>query len=222
MREGKKIFYYQLEESEKGKVHDWTFKKYHWISTVINYTNAKYQILDITKPFDEQIFSETYSKASGNIGYNYFGKWSKDNDFWKDKIRPHYIFFNIDYEFKDGNNINKFEKVGVTDYEQVTNSNITREISTSKTAYKGNYQTYFQHNISSELLVGIQKNISLDVFGNIQFSEEESPVYTFGGGLYFLVKNKKDETTVNLGLFIKKEGDKDPFLGFKTSIPISL
>lgn len=222
MKEDRKIFYYQLEETEKKKIHDWTFKKYNWVSTEINYTNAKYQILDITKPFDEQIFSETYSKVSGNIGYNYFGKWLKDNDFWKNKLRPHYIYFTVNYEFKEGNNINKFDKVEITDYEQITNGNVIREISTTKTAYKGSYQTFIQHNISSELLLGIQKNISLDLFGNIQFSEEESPLYTYGGGLYFLVKNKKDETTVNLGLFIKKEGDKDPFLGFKTSIPISL
>jgi hypothetical protein len=222
MKEDKKKIFYQLVETYKKKIHDWTFKKYNWVSTEINYTNAKYQILEITKPFDDQIFSETYSKFSGNISYNYFGKWLKDNDFWKDKVRPHYIYFTANYEFKEGNNINKFVKVEITDYEQITNGNIIREVSTTKTAYKGSYQTFIQHNISSELLLGIQKNISLDLFGNVQFSEEKSPLYTYGGGLYFLVKNKKDETTVNLGLFIKKEGDKDPFLGFKTSIPISL
>ncbi|WP_066222892.1 hypothetical protein [Formosa haliotis] len=223
MKDEKKLLYYQIiEENEKNKIHNWTFKKYHWMSFEINYTNAKYQIFDITKPFDEQLFSEKYSKGSGSIGYNYYGKWIKDNIYWKDKVRPHYVFFTVNYEFKDGNNINKFEKIEITDYEQIEENNIIREVSTTRTAYKGNYKTFKQHNFSSELLIGIQKNISIDLFGNIEISKEFSPIYTYGGGLYFLAKNKKEETTVNLGIFIKKEGAKDPFLGFKTSLPISL
>lgn len=111
----------------------------------------------------------------------------------------------------EGNNINQFDKVEITDYEQITNGNVIREVSTTKTAYKGSYQAFIQHNFSSELLLGIQKNISLDLFGSVQFSEQESPLNTYGGGLYFLVKNKKDETTVNLGFLKRKKEIKTLF-----------
>lgn len=220
MDTAKQIYFYQLERPEMK--NDWTSMKYRWISLEFNYTNAKYKIFDITKPFDEQIFDEIYSNASGIVGYNYYRKWIKSNKYWKNYIRPHYFYFNMNYQFKDGNNIKKFDKVTVTDYEQVTSGGVTREIETSQTAYKGMYKTFNQHNFSSEILIGILKNVSLDLFSNVQISEEDSPLWTFGGGFYFMAKNKKEETKVNLGIFIKKEGKDKPFIGFKTSLPITL
>ena len=198
----------------------WTHKRYFWINSSFSYKNNKYKIFDITKPFSDQLYNETYDSFSGKIGLNFYANWNnKEFDF--NGIRPNLFYFNLNYEYLRGNNISKFNKVTVKDYQEIIENQTFREVYTETTAYKGNYKIYNQHLISSEVLFGVHENIIIDIFNNYQIGADEKPIISYGTGLYFLVKNDKKDNVVNFGLFIMKEAQKDPFIGFKTSLPLN-
>lgn len=209
-----RIWFY--DNNSDGK-RIWTHKRYLWFSPQISYDNNKYTIYDNSRSIDSQVYKEKYSKLSGSISGNFYAYWTHEKYRWR--LRPTYFYFQVNYEYKKGNNIDSFDQVEINDY--ISESNGTaREISKRTIAYQGNYTEKKQQNLNAEMLIGINKNVSLDVFGKQSITDKNDSY--IGAGLYFLVKNSKQEPTVNFGVFLQKNKDKEAFIGFKTSIPINL
>ena len=197
----------------------WTHKRYLWFSPQLNYENNKYTLYDASLSISEQIYKTTYNKYSGNVSTNFYAFWEHEKYNWR--FRPRYFYFQVNYEYKKGNNVDQFDQVTIVDYQTFTNPDGgTREVKKEQIAFEGKYAEATTQNLYSEMLIGLNKNVTIDLFGKQSLVEKNNNY--IGGGLYFTVKNAQQEAQVNFGLFIQKNKDKDAFIGFKTSLPINL
>lgn len=212
-----KTWFYE-KDSEPTK---WTHKRYWWFSPELSYDNNKYKIFDSSRNIQDQLYNVNYSKVSGKLSLNFYAFW--DSTYWNTsftRIRPAFFYVVADYEYREGNNVGTFDKVEILDDQPYATNEGSRTVRRTTLAYSGSYSVFNKHIVSGEALIGVHKNISLDFFGSYVISDQEED-YVFGSGLYFLVKNKKNEPTVNFGMFIQKNENKDAFIGFKTKLPIS-
>ncbi|MDQ0107439.1 hypothetical protein J2T02_002558 [Chitinophaga terrae (ex Kim and Jung 2007)] len=216
-----KYYYHTGEIKAQSLDTIWTHKRYLWVTVGANYNNSKYNIYDKSLSFQNQVYDTTYSGFSGNIGANFYAYWNHTQYEWC-TLRPYFVYATLNYQLKRGSNIGRFKKVDVHDNNYDTLNNMVREVSRKRSAFEGQYEEFTQHKASLEILWGLGKNVIWDIFGDGVFAKGDAPTYSYGFGFYFIVKGKEKEPIVNFGLFIKKEGDKNPFLGIKTSLPINV
>jgi len=205
----------------KGKPSDTSYARYHWFTGGVNYINKEYQIFDITRPLANQIYSERYNNFELNVGYNNYRNWTS---IWRRMYtRPSFLYFTANYSLTEGNNVEKFEQVEIQEVEVINDTNQNRIlVRNSKKAFSGSYKEFMQHSFSGEVLIGIKDLFIIDLFGDAQLGGENDPLYSFGFGTYLLINDSDKKNKVTLGVFVKRVGDDQPYLGFKTSLPITL
>jgi hypothetical protein len=214
-------YYYRIDSIKEKKVDTiWTAKRYLWFSCGMSYNNEKYKLYDMSRSIAQRIYDTTYNSCSANIGANYFQYWNHTEYEWR-KRKLYYIYGTVNYQYKKGNNIDKLEKVDVNVINRDTITNKERSFTRTSKAFEGNYSTSLQHKVSGEVLFGITKTISIDLFGSILFSKSQTTP-TGGIGLYFLAKDKENIPKINFGIFASKESTKPFTIGLKTSLPITL
>ncbi|MGK0378428.1 MAG: hypothetical protein ACJA1Z_002242 [Patiriisocius sp.] len=202
-----------------------SFNRFSWVEISVKYKNEEYKMFAATSNFEDQLSKERFSEFGAELSYNFLGQWNKDD--FNFRFRPHSVFFNVSYEFGRNNNIKKFDQVLINDYLIHNDTLNNREVFKSQKAFVGNYKEFLNHTISSQILIGIQHTIFIDLFADLSTSADDSPTLGYGVGLFFSAVNKEqkkneNKVNVNVGVFAKWIDNKQPYFGIKTEVPIDL
>lgn len=168
-----------------------------WGSIYFNVSANKYQLLKTDTTFENQLSTKLFKGFSIGINYNVLLK------------STYLISLKIGYARKNNyTDLNEFEIKEIHSYLDST-SNITRQISSTKTARQGIYSEFDSYPISLSLtkLTSDDPKIKDYSFGyNLYLSTQvkrNEKVITKAGCILFLAKNKDGISTPILGLNIQ-------------------
>ena len=157
-----------------------------WFVLDGGFTVGQYKLLDVNKPFTDQVTNKTTTGWEGKIGFN---GWKANSKTFKSRI-----LYGVTIGFKQTNNISKLKQKTIEEIQTQQDTTSARIVKTSTTAYEGSFEesNTIPLNIDWVLAPNRSPNLAIDFYSRIN-----------------LKKSKNDEwkTSFGVGLFLLKDGN---------------
>jgi len=199
-----------------------------WFSVFANFDNRTFKLFNSESDFNLQLQNRSFNKFEFGIKYSKY-------KFGRKAFQTHYTIGSLSYLLDD--NFDNLDKLNLNDEAIYFEGNLTRKVTSSQTAYTGNYTkgiSKFRFKLDYYLFISKNKNIALHTSPDFIIAESMRGRVDFLFGLFLAALNKSDKSIVNTELvvsfpdiFKKKEMENEQkiessFIGLQVTIPISI
>lgn len=176
-----------------------------WVTIVANIERKKYYNFKDVLPFAEQLARNKFTRSTIGLELNFTsftGK--KGNPLPNDKASSVSIG-NIGLVRTHNNNIDDLSTTELSDSRKFTSRDSTHSLATKYNVYTDDITEYNAWNLYGNYYysLGKSRTIAIHIFPDVEFRDTKEYPFNVGFGMIFSIKNKKDNSLLNVEIFGK-------------------